>query len=79
MKLSQFDELARLVKQRDDLLDARARVMPTGSAALGVTINGQYQDKEMVESVRDAVLAEMGRRLGAIDRSISALDIKIDA
>ncbi|WP_028165477.1 hypothetical protein [Bradyrhizobium elkanii] len=76
MKLSQAYDFERLLKQRDELCGAR-RIADHGDG-LGVTIRGTYQDAEMVAAVKAAVVAELNRRIAAIDAQLIAMGIEID-
>ncbi|KRR21696.1 hypothetical protein [Bradyrhizobium retamae] len=76
MKISQAYDFERLLKARDELKAAH-RVASHGEG-LGITIRGSYQDKEMIEAVKAAVVAEFDRRIAAVDAKLIALGVEID-
>ena len=76
MKLSQAYEFNLLVKERDELREART-VASTGQG-LGVTIKGRYQDDAMIDAIKLAVVAEFDRRIAILDAKFVALGIEID-
>lgn len=76
MKLADVSLAKRLVDDRSSLAIRRDAVKE--GSALGVTLKGQYQDDAMLLAVRPWVVAELQRRIDAIEHELDGLGIEFD-
>lgn len=75
MKLQNIHQVSTLASARSELINSIAQI--SNDKALGVTINGRYQDDAMLDAVRPAVLANLQQRVKSIDSELSALGVEV--
>lgn len=75
MKLSDFHNVAALAKARDTLRYATIDALGGG---LGVTLGGRYQDSDIVDLARGAVITELRRRIADIDDKLARHGVEVD-
>lgn len=79
MHVDDFYEVSALVKERQTLLSNRDLVAEHDRDYLGVTINGTYQDQEMVREVRDTVLRVIDTRVHLLNMKLIDLGVSPSA
>lgn len=72
MKLSTFPLAERAIAARRELIRQR------DDAKLGVTIDGRYQDDEMVAAVRPVIVAALDHRIAELDEDLESYGVQID-
>lgn len=76
MRLSDFATVRDLMQKRSALCLQRDNIeADQGRGILGVTIQGVYQDEELVDRIRPAVLDTLANRIAAIDDKLAALGV----
>ena len=80
MKLSKFHDVHQLMITRQDLRSKIDYAMEGtyDNSGLGITIRGQYQNDEMINACRQAVVAELEKRLRAVDRELTLLGVIVE-
>lgn len=76
MRLTDLWEVNDLERRRDKLIAQRVKVI--AGEWLGVTIQGTYQDDDMVEFTRPAVIHVLNDRITAIEVRLVELGLTID-
>lgn len=72
MKLEDFGKVHALAKRRAEL---KGQVELVEGKGLGVTIQGRYQDDDMVDVARPCILNELQGRIDDIERELIALGV----
>jgi hypothetical protein len=80
MKLSDYRKVAALLTQRESLWADHIKVNNSANdnGALGVTIQGRYQQWDILEPVKPVVLAVLEKRIALIDEQLTKLGVEID-
>jgi hypothetical protein len=73
VKLANFDLVARCVAARRSLIQQRDH------SKFGVMIDGRYQDDEIIEAARPAIVAVLNRRIAELDEDLLAMGVVVDA
>lgn len=76
MRLTDLWEVNDLERRRDKLITQRVKVI--AGEWLGVTIQSTYQDDDMVEFTRPAVIHVLNDRITAIEVRLVKLGLTID-
>ncbi|MBB3691465.1 hypothetical protein [Sphingomonas sp. BK580] len=76
MKIADVSRAKRLIDERLTLATRRDDV--ERGNILGVTLSGEYQDKDMLNAVRPWVAAELQRRIDGIEHELDGLGVTID-
>lgn len=71
MKIGNFPIVTRAIEARAKLIEQR------DSGLFGVTIGGVYQDAEMVEKVRPAIIAVLNARILELEHDLRQLGVEI--
>lgn len=78
-KLSDMVKVNMLLTKRERLIEQRERVARATNEdhALGVTIQGQYQDWDMLKIVQPVVLVVLVERIYDIDNQLTTLGVEV--
>ena len=77
MKIQDFGKVNTLMDQRASLMADLSAARAIDGNGLGVTINGRYQDKEMLLAVREAVIEEFKRRIRIIETDLKTYGVTL--
>ena len=72
MKIGNFDLVSRAMHARRQLIAKR------DGAKIGVTLDGAYQDDEVVAAAKPAIVAVLDARIGEIDADLKSLGVTVD-
>lgn len=71
MKIGNFPIVTRTIEARHRLIEQR------DNGLFGVTIGGTYQDAEMVEKARPAIMAVLDDRILELEHDLRQLGVEI--
>lgn len=77
MNIDDFYDVQSLVHARQQLLSDRDLVAEHGRKYLGVTIQGKYQDQELVSAVRTDVLRVIDERVHGLNLKLIDLGVEV--
>lgn len=77
MKTSDFRTVLALMSSRSALLTDIAHA-EDGKGGLGVTLQGRYQDDDLLDRVRPVVLRVLSDRLSDVNKELLALGVEVD-
>lgn len=72
MRIGDFPIVQRAIAARASLISQRDQ------GSFGITIAGTYQDAEMVEATRPAIVAILNQRIAELDKDLEQLGVKIN-